>query len=119
MSLSFFLLSIDPSHIGARLNRAELRATVPADHGGSLFEAVGDYTIILNEYDPQCVAALVNRGVCRAREANLSAAISDYDLAIKTEPQCGVALFNRAVAYEKTGNPTQGEGKTVKIYKHN
>ena len=77
---------------------------------------MGDYTIILNEYDPQCVAALVNRGVCRAREANLSAAISDYDLAIKTEPQCGVALFNRAVAYEKTGNPTQGEERKLLKY---
>ena len=80
---------------------------------------MADYTIILNEHDPQCVAALVNRGVCRAREANLSAAISDYDLAIKAEPLCGVAFFNRAVAYEKTGNPTQGENKNVYEYEKN
>ena len=99
-------LQLNPNHIGARLNRAELRATVPADMGGSLFAAIDDYSRVL-VHSPTCIAALVNRGICRAREANLSAAISDYDLAIKAEPSCGVAYFNRGVAYEKIGNHAQ------------
>lgn len=57
----------------------------------------------MNE-DGESLALLVNRGVTKAKANMISAAMADFEEALKIDPDNGPALFNMAAMYSYKGN---------------